>query len=73
MPTTNPRINITLDEHHARELAQLAKHEHKSVSALARELIFDALERREDMMLSTIADQRDTKTAKRVKHTDAWK
>ena len=73
MPTTNPRINITLDESHASELNLLAQRENKSMSLLARELIFEALERREDMMLSTLASERDTKNAKRVKHKDVWK
>ncbi len=73
MPTNNPRINITFDETTAKMIALMAKHEHRSVSGLAKELILEALERREDMFLSTIAEARDTLTAKRVRHTDVWK
>lgn len=73
MPTTNPRINITLEESAAKLLSNLAEQEHKSVSSLAKELIFEALERREDMALSRIANIRDYPKIKRIKHNDAWK
>ena len=73
MPTKNPRINITLEESTANLIASLAKQEHVSTSNLAKQLILEALERREDKMLSAIAETRDTKNAKRVKHDHAWK
>ena len=72
MPTKNPRINITFEEATASLLTSLAKNEHKSVSSLAKELILEALERREDMVLSSIAKLRDTQNIKRIKHDDAW-
>jgi hypothetical protein len=73
MPTKNPRVNITFEETTACLLAQLANQEHKSVSSLAKELILEALERREDMVLSAIAEIRDRERAKKVKHDDVWK
>ncbi len=73
MPTNNPRINITFDENTAKLIAVLARQEHRSVSGIAKELILEALERREDMFLSAIAESRDTPGAKRVRHADAWK
>lgn len=73
MPTHNPRINITLEEATALLLSQLAKKNHKSVAGMAKELILEALERREDMVFSAIAESRDIKSAKRVKHEDIWK
>lgn len=73
MPTLNPRINITLEKTLVSLLEQQAKLEHKSVASLAKELILEALERREDMALSAIAEIRDTKKAKRIKHKDVWK
>ena len=73
MPTKNPRINITFEESTAGLLSYLAQQEHKSVSGLARELIMDALERREDMFLSAIAETRDHSGSKKVKHADVWK
>jgi hypothetical protein len=73
MPTKNPRINITLEESLSGLLASLAEQEHISISSLAKELLLEALERREDVALSTIAEIRDVAKAKRVKHANAWK
>ena len=73
MPTKNPRINITFEESTAGLLTYLAHQEHKSVSGLAKELILDALERREDRFLSAIATSRDSAPSKKVKHEDVWK
>lgn len=73
MPTQNPRINVTFDIATAKSLTQLAHHEHKSVSSLAKELIIEALERREDMVLSTIAEAREKRAITRIKHEDVWK
>jgi hypothetical protein len=73
MPTKNPRINITVEESVACVLSSLAEHEQKSISSLAKELLLEALERREDMMLSAIAEIRDTTKTKRIKHADVWK
>ena len=72
-PTKNPRINITVEEDTAAIISKLAKNERKSVSSIAKELILEALERREDMVLSSIAEVRDVKRAKKIKHEDAWK
>lgn len=73
MPTKNPRINITFEEATAFLLAQLAEENNKSISSMAKELILEALDKREDMALSSIAELRDIKSAKKVKHQDAWK
>lgn len=73
MPTTNPRIHITLDESITLLLTQLAKNEHKSVAGVTKELVLEALARREDIALSALAENRDKPKAKRIKHEDAWK
>lgn len=73
MPTKNPRIHITMDSESANLLSSLAEQENKSVSSLSLELILEALDRREDMALSSIAEARDTKDAKLIDHDDAWK
>lgn len=73
MPTKHPRINITLEETTVGLLANLAKQEHISISSLAKELLLEALERREDISLSAIAKLRDIPKTKRIKHDDAWK
>lgn len=73
MPTKNPRINITFDKKTAAILATLSSQEHKSVASIAKELILDALERREDLALSALAEMRDNKDAEKVEHEDVWK
>lgn len=73
MPTKNPRINITFEKSTQNVLIHLAQHEHKSISGLAKELILEALDRREDRILSNIAKERDTKKSKTIEHDDAWK
>lgn len=69
----NPRIHITVDAETAKLLNNLADQENKSLSSLATELILDSLERREDMALSMLAEHRDRRSEKKVKHADAWK
>lgn len=73
MTTLHPRLNITIDQHSAAILAELAKQNHQSTSAMAKELILEALERREDLALSAIAKKRDSSSKKRIKHKDVWK
>lgn len=77
MPTKKPRFNITFEPSEAVILSKLAKKQHKSISSLAKELILEALERHEDMVLSSIADERvaasEKKSQKMVSHEDAWK
>ena len=72
MPTKNPRINITFEEHIAQLIAKLAKKQQKSVSGFAKELILEALERREDAALSAFSDEREIKESELVDHDDAW-
>jgi len=69
----NPQINITFEEDTVNLLGSLAKQEEKTVSDLVKELILEALSRREDMVLSAIAESRDTQNAKKISHEDAWK
>lgn len=46
----------------------------KSSTTFAKELIIDAVEKREDMALSSIAKQReDNNTGPLISHDDAWK
>lgn len=73
MPTLNPRINVTFEPELNEQLSALAALEHKSSSKLVKELVIEALEKREDIYLSNIADKRDKKGVKKISHTDAWK
>lgn len=72
MATKNPRINVTFEETTAVLLSSLARHEHKSVARLVRELALEALERREDFYLSQVAEQLDRNGAKTYEHDEAW-
>ena len=74
MPTKNPRINIVLDESLYLGIRLLAQKENVSLSAKARELIKEALEIHEDIVLAEMAAEResswdDTKT---MSHDDVW-
>lgn len=73
MPTKNPRINMTVEKPLILLLTRLADQDDTSVANIAKELMLEALERREDIALSDLATLRDSKKAKRIKHTDAWK
>jgi hypothetical protein len=66
------KISIAFHEATVDMLSRLAKQEHKTVSSLAKELILDSLEHKEDIALSEIARARDVENAKRIKHTHAW-
>lgn len=73
MSTKSPRINISLDTDTNMLLKNLAEMKNQSVSALAKSLIFEALELHEDRVLSAIAEERDQEDAKRLKFEDVFK
>ena len=71
MSVKNPRINVTLEPKILDLLNMVASKEHRSVSSMTRELVIEALERREDLALSSIADLRDNEPT--FSHDQAWK
>ena len=73
MPTKNPRLNVVLDESLFSLLSEMAKKEDKSMSVVAKELIQEAMERHEDLLLSELAMKREQKSKKVIKHDKAWK
>ena len=73
MPTKNQRINITTNEKLMSNITLIAKQEKKTVPALAKELIEEALDKREDMYLSTVANSREIENAKVMQHIEVWK
>ena len=73
MPTTNPRVNITLDPEHLKMLQKFAASQHKSVSAATKHLVLQALELQEDSYFSELSEKIDCRTKKWVSHDDAWK
>lgn len=74
MPTTNPRVNVVLDEPLYQSLRRWAKRDGISLSLKVRDLVKDALDIEEDQVLADIADRRmatfDRKTSKT--HSQIW-
>lgn len=73
MPTDNPRIQVMLDDETNGALVKLAAKQRRSVSSTAADLIREALELHEDIVLSAHGDARFAATKKWVSHKDAWK
>ena len=59
MPTKNPRINISVDQPLYGIMQHLAEEKGVSMSMLARDLIKESLELREDEILTTFAEKRE--------------
>jgi predicted DNA-binding protein len=73
MPTKHPRLNVVLDKELYEIVERIAKQEGKSLSVVAKELMEDALEKHEDMVLSEMAMKREAKSKKTIGHDKAWK
>ncbi len=73
MPTKHPRLNVVLDSELYEMVEKISKLEDKSMSVVAKELIEDALEKHEDLLLSEMAMKRESKSKKTVPHVKAWK
>jgi predicted DNA-binding protein len=74
MPTKNPRINIVVEPPLYIAMQELAACEGVSMSTVARDLIREAIDLREDVALAALADTRiktfDKKAA--LTHKDVW-
>ena len=73
MTTKKPLINVTFAEETINFLSSLAKHEHKSLSSIVKELALESIERREDKKLSELALELDQPNVKTHSHSDVWK
>jgi predicted DNA-binding protein len=74
MATVNPRVNITVPDEIAVLLSKTAQQSKKSVSKVALDLIEWAIEEREDMYFSKIADEVVRSKPKMVPNSeDIWK
>jgi predicted DNA-binding protein len=74
MPTKNPRVNIVVEPPLYTAMQDLAEGEGVSLSTVARDLIREAIDLREDVSLAALADRR-TKTfdkKKALSHKDVW-
>jgi hypothetical protein len=74
MPTKNPRVNIVVEPPLYSAMQDLATSEGVSMSTVARDLIREAIDLREDVALAELADTRiKTFDKKKVlKHEDVW-
>ncbi|XWN35084.1 MAG: hypothetical protein ROO73_05855 [Roseivirga sp.] len=72
MPTQKPRIGLTLAPETATLLGTMAQATHQSTASLAKELLLEALEDREDITLSALAEIRSIENKVLVKHSDVW-
>ena len=72
MSTTKPRVNVAFDDDVVKVIKQLAKQNHVSVSKFTSSLVLEALEMREDLLLSRLSDSRLTPNPKVIGHKDAW-
>lgn len=73
MPAKNPRLNVVLSKETLDIVEQIAKKEGKSLSVVAKELMEDAIEKHEDLLLSEMAMKRENKKPKVIPHEKAWK
>ena len=75
MPTKNPRVNIVVEPLLYSVMHDLATSEGVSMSTIARDLIREAIDLREDVALAAFGDTRmktfDRKVA--LSHKDVWK
>ena len=74
MPTKNPRVNVVVEPPLYNVMHDLATSEGVSMSTIARDLIREAIELREDVALAAFADTR-MKTFDRkavLSHEDVW-
>jgi predicted DNA-binding protein len=74
MPAKNPRVNIVVEPPLYGVMRDLASSEGVSMSTLARDLIREAIDLREDVALAALADTRmktfDRKAS--LSHEDVW-
>ncbi|MGO9137868.1 MAG: antitoxin, RHH family protein [Syntrophales bacterium] len=75
MPTKNPRVSIVVEPPLYTVMHDLATSEGVSLSTLARDLIREAIDLREDVALAAFADTRMKTFDKKValSHKDVWK
>ncbi|MDR1208201.1 MAG: hypothetical protein LBJ89_02520 [Holosporales bacterium] len=72
MPTKLQRINLSIEKDIIEDLELLASITQKTITGLAKELIIDALDRREDLYLSKLANEMDKEGTKTLSHEEFW-
>lgn len=72
MPTTKPRINVSLPDEIREALTKLARRDNIPEATKAARLLEIALELEEDVVWDEIASKRDRKNARLILHKNAW-
>jgi hypothetical protein len=74
MPAKNPRINVVVDNAIYEKICLLAEKENVSLSTKVRELIRDALEIQEDILLANFGEKREStwEDEKAISHEELW-
>ncbi len=74
MPTKNPRINVVLEGPLYNMIEELAERDGVSLSLKVRDLIKEAMEIKEDIALSSFADEREKtfRKSRALKHDEVW-
>ncbi len=72
MPTSSPRVHVVCESPVYIAISDIAKEEHRSMSAIAHDLIIEALDRREDLYFSELSEQRESKPFRTISHHKAW-
>jgi hypothetical protein len=74
MPTVNPRVNLVIGPKLYNIISDMARNEGLSLSSMARELIMEAMELREDAALSHLAEIREKSFLphKALSHDQTW-
>ena len=75
MATKNPRLNVVLEPSLMRGVDHLAREQGISLSAMARDLIKEALDTYEDGQWQKITQKRETtfSSKKSLAHDEVWK
>lgn len=74
MPAKNPRVNVVLEKPLYRDIEHLAKRDGVSLSLKMRDLVKEAMEIEEDIVLSVLAEKREKTFRKStaLKHDEVW-
>ena len=74
MPTKHPRINVVLEEPVYSIIEELARLKGISMSMVTRELIKEAIEIEEDVLLTSLAEEREQsfRKSQALKHEEVW-
>ena len=74
MPTKNPRINVALEKPVFSLIERIAEKRGLSLSIVARDLIWEALEIHEGAVFASVVEERESTPVGResLKHDEVW-